>query len=373
MKTLQVGLDWFPERAGGLPRYYYDLWRASSGVFAFRGLVLGSNRIATETNGAITGFAPRSTALPKKLWRARQAYRAMMQGWAPDVLVSHFALTTLPMLPGNALPLVTQFHGPWAAEGAMQGDTPLQTRIKHRIETMVYRRADRAIVLSRAFAETLARDYGYPYEKIDLIPGGVDIERFNGAESQAEAREELGWTLDRPTVLAIRRLVPRMGLDRLIAAAQKLKTSGRDVLIKIGGTGPLAQSLQRQIDDLELKSHVELLGFVPEDALALTYRAADLVIVPSVALEGFGLTVLEALASGTPVLVAPIGGLPEIVAGLDANMILPSLAPAEIAAALSAALYHHPLTDSDTCRDYARQFDWSLIAQRLRDAYGKAV
>jgi len=373
MKTLQIGLEWMPERAGGLPRYYYESWVASHGLYDFRGLVIGSPQVAQSSNGEVVGFAPSSAPLLRRLRLARQACRTMTAEWKPDLLVSHFALTTLPLVGIVDAPLVLQFHGPWAMEGQVEGHHGLRHSIKKWTENRVYHRATRAITLSQAFAEVLAREYGYPAEKIDVIPGGVNVARFNIDSDRAASRSRLGWPQDRPIVVAVRRLVPRMGLETLIDAAADLRKRHGDFLIKIAGKGRLSESLQARITALGLENHVELLGFVPDEDLPHIYRAADLSIIPTQALEGFGLIALEALAAGTPVLVSPVGGLPEVVTDLDQRLILPSPGRGDIAAGLEAALYGGAVPSADACLAHARRFDWKEIAVRLRDAYARAL
>ena len=87
-------------------------------------------------------------------------------------------------------------------------------------------------------------------------------------------------------------------------------------------------------DELEARCVAEgldrprpLLGFVPDEQLPLAYRAADFSIVPSVALEGFGLIVAESLAAGTPVLVTAVGGLPETLEGLAPQCVVQERGP----------------------------------------------
>ncbi len=97
--------------------------------------------------------------------------------------------------------------------------------------------------------------------------------------------------------------------------------------------------------------------------------------MPTVALEGFGLITVESLASGTPVLVTPVGGLPEAVAGLSRDLVLPATGAAAIAEGLGAALDGSlKLPDADACRAYARDnFDNSVIAKRVASVYGEAI
>lgn len=289
------------------------------------------------------------------------------------MLVSHFALTTLPVMGTVDAPMVLQFHGPWALEGQVEGHHGMVHAVKKWTETQVYRRAARAITLSDAFAQVLAREYGYPAERIDVIPGGVNVARFDIDSDRAASRERLGWPQDRPIVVAVRRLVPRMGLETLIDAVADLRKRHGDILVKIAGKGRLAESLQARIDEMGLQDNVQLLGFVPDEDLPHIYRAADLSIVPTQALEGFGLIALEALAAGTPVLVSPVGGLPEVVADLDKRLILPAAERGPIADGLEAALYRGQVPSSAACLSHAQRFDWKAIAARLRDAYARAL
>jgi glycosyltransferase involved in cell wall biosynthesis len=374
--SLQLGMHWFPERAGGLDRVYYELSRAlpAAGV-AVSGLIAGSGLAAAQSLGAVRAFAPADAPLAARLWGARREFAAAQRLRRPDVVAAHFALYALPVLGALRSPLVVHFQGPWAAEGSVGGRAGLRHAVKSGVERLVYRRAARAIVLSQAFAEVLSHGYGVPRERIEVIPGGVAAGQFAVAASQAAARARLGWPAGRPIVLAVRRLVPRMGLEGLIDAIGILARAVPEALLMIAGRGPLAAPLAARIAALGLCRQVRLLGFVPEAELAYHYRAADLSVVPSVALEGFGLVAAESLAAGTPCLVAPVGGLPEVVAGLSANLVMASAAPEDIAAALGDALLGSlAMPGAAACSAYAAaRFDWPIIATRVAGAYRAAM
>ena len=115
-----------------------------------------------------------------------------------------------------------------------------------------------------------------------------------------------------------------------------------------------------------MQDSVRFLGLVPESALPLAYRAADLSVVPSVALEGFGLIVPESLAAGTPVLVTPVGGLPEVVDGLAGALVLRDASSAAIADGLAEALTDaRPLPSAAQCASSASLKRWWRISRRL--------
>jgi glycosyltransferase involved in cell wall biosynthesis len=129
--------------------------------------------------------------------------------------------------------------------------------------------------------------------------------------------------------------------------------------------------LERRIADLRLERYVRLLGFVPDEQLSTAYRAADVSIVPTQALEGFGLVLLESMAAGTPCIVTPVGSLPEVMTDLDPSLVLQNYSSSSIADGLRRFLRGDlKLPDDQRCREYVRErYDWSVIAPRVLDVY----
>jgi glycosyltransferase involved in cell wall biosynthesis len=231
------------------------------------------------------------------------------------------------------------------------------------------------ICLSSAFANLLSRGYGVPSERVRVVPAAVDVDRFDVPENRLEARQKLGWPTDRPIVLCVRRLVRRMGLENLIDAAALVRARVPDALILVAGRGAMTDTLVRQIETAGLQDTVRLLGFVADSDLPLAYRAADLTVVPSISLEGFGLVAAESLAAGTPSLVTPVGGLPDVVTGLGSQFVLAGSSAAQVAEGLIAALRGRlPLPSGAACAAYVRSnFAWPVIAARVRGVYEEAL
>ena len=375
LRTVQVGMEWFGERPGGLNRVFHELVRhlPDCGV-EVRGLVAGSDRVHADSAGRVMGVASHTAALPRRLLRFRAEAAALLRDDPDAIVVAHFALYAAPLLGllrDRRRRFVAHFHGPWAQETAAEHVHGLVTRIKADVERAVYRRADACIVLSSAFGRILHDSFDVPWEKIHVIPGGVDCARFATAATRAECRAQLGWPRDRRIVLAVRRLTHRMGLSQLIAAVGMLRARVPDVLVLIAGTGRLDAELRTQIARAGLEEHCRLVGFIAEADLPAAYRAADLSVVPSVALEGYGLIVPESLAAGTPVLVTPVGGLPETVTGLGPGLVFADVSADAIARGIGDALTGVvPMPSAEACREYARQRnDWPVVVAQVRRVY----
>jgi glycosyltransferase involved in cell wall biosynthesis len=377
ISVLQIADGWFPECFGGAQHMFYQLAQhlPRQGV-DLRGLVIGSDAVAAQSGFMVRGFAPPDAALPARLLAARAAVEKSVRVSRPDIVASHFALFIFPALrlirPSR---LVVHFHGPWAEESRVEGASPLAVRVMRAIERAVYRRADRCIVLSEAFADILRRNYGVAPERIRRVPGGVEWAQFATAPDRAAARRALGWPQEARILLSVRRLARRMGLDRLLAAVASVISGHPGLHLFIVGGGELEAALRRQAAELDIADRVVLTGRLPAGQLPLAYRAADLSIVPSCGLEGFGLVTVESLAAGTPVLVTPVGGLPGVVRPLAPDLVLPGSTAADIAQGLAAALAGRlALPDAPSCQDYARRhFDWPSIAQQTREVYRDAL
>jgi glycosyltransferase involved in cell wall biosynthesis len=336
------------------------------------GLVGGDAKVAAESGGIITAFAPVTMPMWWRILKANQAAARLVRAHPGAVLVSHFAPYGIALLAVRGRRrFVVHFHGPWSSESRAEGRGELSVALRGAIERFVYRRADVCVVLSEAFGDLLVREFGVARDRVRVIPGATDVARFTALPPRADARRALGWSEGAPTVLAVRRLVRRMGLDRLIDAAPAILRSFPGVRIYIAGDGPEREALQARIVDRDVASSVTMLGRLTDEQLALAYRAADLSIVPSIALEGFGLIVPESLAAGTPALVTPVGGLPEVVRELSPALILAEADVDSIACGIVEAFEGtRVLPDAATCSDFARaRYDWSLAATRTADLY----
>jgi glycosyltransferase involved in cell wall biosynthesis len=135
---------------------------------------------------------------------------------------------------------------------------------------------------------------------------------------------------DKFILLTVRNLVSRMGLENFIHSLRQASVILPGIHAVIGGEGPLKERLMSLTRDLGVANIVTFAGFIPDGELPDYYRAADLFILPTLELEGFGLVTLEAMATGLPVLGTPIGGTLEILERLDERYLFDDTSPEAI-------------------------------------------
>jgi glycosyltransferase involved in cell wall biosynthesis/SAM-dependent methyltransferase len=242
------------------------------------------------------------------------------------------------------------------------------------IERACLRRASRIHVLSEFSASQLWRLYRIPSERVVKIPGGADIDRFRPAADRSAVRSVLGVPERRPLLFTVRNLEARMGLDTLIRATSILRQHIPAILLLVGGAGSLRGSLESLTTSLDLQDHVRFLGYVAEDDLPLYYQAADVFVLPTRELEGFGLITVEALASGTPVMGTAIGATPEILLPLDPSLVFEDTTPEAMARNLRQ-LFERSRCEKDAvsplreaCRLHAeKNYNWDRSVATLEE------
>ena len=357
-----LGSGWFPESAGGAERYLRSLFDELGRIGQEpRAVVLAGGGV--EEEDVVVAAAPHQPLL-RRLQRVRAA--AERVGSEADLLDVHFALYGLPVLFGRLRhkPLVVHFHGPWADESAAAGGAAVAVRAKWLVERAVYRRAAAAVTLSSAFKRILVERYRLAPWQVEVIPPGVDLERFSPGD-RAAARDRLGIGSDVWVACAVRRLTPRTGVDVLLRAWARLE---RERLLVVAGEGPERVRLESLASELGIAGCVRFVGGLDEEKLVALYRAADVSVVPSTALEGFGLVVLESLACGTPVVVSAVGGLPEAVEGLEPRIVVPPADPVALAERLAA-----PLPAPAACRAHAEGYTWRRAVERHVELYDRVL
>jgi glycogen synthase len=376
VKVLVVGLATFDEMTGGSARYMSGMITALT-ARGHEVEVLTAGQVVQTSGYVPSGFPGQLLRLIRRIVFLHLRAVVVVLRHRPDVVNVHFAYDGIGAVLAARLiriPVVEMFQGPWAREAeatGLRGRWPLSTKARRFIERRIYRSARRCVVLSTAFRDLLAHDYGVPRSRIYVIPPGIDLAPFEQRLDRGQARRRLGLP-DRPTLVTVRRLVHRMGIDLLIEAIALLPTDERPQLA-IAGVGPDREGLEQLAVNLGVSADVAFLGRVPDADLPALYAAADLCVVPSRELEGFGYVVLEAYASGTPVLASAVGGLRDVVGAFDPDRLV-SPNPEKIAAGIRAAMRPNgSLPDRGACRRYAASFAWDRIVPKIEGVFREAI
>lgn len=228
-------------------------------------------------------------------------------------------------------------------------------------------RADLVLTPSVATKNDIVDVFGTAPEKIVVTPLGVDA-RFRPVSAESIATVRRDFALERPYVLAVGTLEPRKNLPMLVRAFAALRTEIPHDLVLAGPGGWLMDDIEQTIAESGIQGRVRRIGFADEGALVALYSGADLVAVPSI-YEGFGLAVIEAMATGAPVLTSNVSSLPE-VAGDAAVLVDPTNLESVVEGlrlGLGSNELRHRLRRAGPAR--AAGFTWERTAAETMAAY----
>jgi glycosyltransferase involved in cell wall biosynthesis len=333
-QRLSTPIDFFvqaTDRSTGLVVEYPTFWPLS--------------RVAPRVNPRVMELATRRTVERlKKEFR----FEVVFAIWGyPD------AVAAMMVARRSGCPLVTNLLGSDA------NDLAMRPRLRPMIAEAL-RASNSVVTLSRAMA-TRTAELGVPPERITVQYNGVDHQQFF-VRDRAGARRELGLPPDPPIVLYVGNLEHVKGPDLLLAAfAQLVKTTRPKPLLVLVGTGSLLPGLERSVVEHGLADQVRLVGRRPHDAVPVWLGAADLLCLPS-RMEGCPNVVIEAFASGRPVVATCVGGVPELVEE-GRGILVPPEDPDQLAAGLARALGRS--WDSQAIARSAEGFTWEAFGLDL--------
>lgn len=306
-----------------------------------------------------------------------------------DLIHSHYWLSGLVAEKLRAawhheVPIIQMFHtlGHMKNRVAQSEDERApQARIDG--ETHVMDIADRIIAATPAEQAQLNWLYGADMSKVVIIPPGVDLERFKPIPKDV-AKARVGIPCGDKNIIFAGRIEPLKGIDTLLQAMALIQLrcpeTVKNACVAIIGGDPWADDpdaemarLQEMREQLGIHDVVTFLGAKDQDVLPNYYAAAEMVVMPS-HYESFGMVALEAMAMGTPVIASEVGGLAFLVRDGENGFHVPSRDPEALAERIYALL------SDEACRDelgrqahqYAQQYDWAIIVQRMRRVYEDA-
>jgi glycosyltransferase involved in cell wall biosynthesis len=269
-------------------------------------------------------------------------------------------------------PIVSTIHATEA--GRNSGISTPEQKYINDTEWMLTYESSEVIVNSNYMKNELQRLFGLPYEKINVIPNGVDLNLYDNIERDYDFRRRYAMDNEK-IILFIGRLVYEKGIQNLIAAMPKILSSYNDAKLVIAGKGGMISELRAQVNALGLSEKVYFTGYLAGKDVKKMYKCADVAVFPST-YEPFGIVAIEAMLSGNPIVVSDVGGLNEIVDhGINGMKSYCGNANS-LADSILTLLYDKNLVA--TCTKNAKEkvrlkYNWAKIAEDTHFTYQKAI
>ncbi|MDP7494709.1 MAG: glycosyltransferase family 4 protein [Candidatus Undinarchaeales archaeon] len=198
-----------------------------------------------------------------------------------------------------------------------------------------------------------------------IVPNGVDTTQF---ARRATRREGINGQFH---IVSTSTLIPRNGLEVLIESIALLTAEGIDVRVTLAGDGPLEHELKTLAQELGVSDVVEFIGTIPHNEVPKLLARSDIFVRPSIA-EGFGVSFIEAMAVGVPVVTCPSGGIIDFVKNRRTGMLVPAGDPPRLRDAILELVHDNALYVRivDTAWDMIRStYDWETITESVEHAY----
>jgi glycosyltransferase involved in cell wall biosynthesis len=348
---MRIGIDATlvrPDRLTGIERY------ALSMTAALARLAPGEIVLFTRQDAP-----PALKALPVEQQAAPFRYRlSIEQGWLPlaasraRIELLHMLAFPTPLLWRGKAVITVHDATPWLHRDTL---SPGMRYYYGPLYKQALRRAAGVITVSRAARADLTIALGLPPERIHVTHNGVDLCFFQTEPPRGPRA---------PYLLAVGTLEPRKNIPLLLDAFRELRAEGRDLQLVLVGRQGWADSLPLG----DLAAHVRLTGAIPDSELAELYAGAACFVLPSL-YEGFGLSLAEAMAAGTPAVASDIPALREI--GGESVRYAPPRSLQAFVEAIRAALERREESAAlaQSARERARRFSWDTCAAETLEVY----
>lgn len=288
---------------------------------------------------------------------------------AHDWLVAYAAKT---LKHSYNIPLVSTIHA--TESGRNSGIHDEVQRYINDTEWLLTYESSEVIVNSNYMKCELQRLFGLPFEKINVVPNGININNFAGIERDYEFRRQYAMDNEK-IILYVGRLVYEKGIQNLISAMPKILNGYHDSKLIIAGKGGMLDELKAQANSMGLGDKVYFTGYLNAKQVQKMYKCADVAVFPST-YEPFGIVALEAMLAGVPTVVSDVGGLNEIIEHGVNGMKSYAGNSNSIADSVLSLLYDHKLSaniSKNAKNKVKEQFNWNKIAQDTHFIYEKAI
>ena len=348
-------------RAGGVPTYIYELESyldLHNNEYTL--LEISSNEYETDHKKV---YADIKDHFFKRCFQLRKKIRHLKKKHGNIAFSIHYwreVIFSLDIILRHKF--ILNFHGPAYLEAKIEGKSKLHVWLAKKYERLTYPRATHAVCLSNEYKELLHSHYNIDKNRISVIPFGF---KLNGIKDIQEPENRTF------KIVCVRRLVKRVGIPLLIEACKKISDKGFNFELSIVGDGYMYDELTDLIKKIKIESKVKLLGNVTDKKLKNILLDSDLAVMPSIALEGFGISTVECLYHGVPVIGTKVGGTMSILPNLSPGLMIENPTIDGIYEKLKEILSNPDMLPSrQKCHDYAKDnYNIEKIGPKINDIF----
>ena len=242
-----------------------------------------------------------------------------------------------------------------------------------KLEEETAKNATIIVTISNYSLEKIQKYYNIEQSKVRIVPNGVDIEKFKPMDTKP-VRQKFGLG-NELCVLFVGSLIPRKGVPFLVEAAKKVVKDQSDTKFLIVGDGPQRNQLSDSLKTANLSDNFKFLGNLKDNLLPEVYNCADVFVLPSIQ-EGQGIVLLEAQASGKPVIAFDVGGVNEAIQNQETGFLVKRGNINALADALLKLLTDKALREkmgSNGRRFVSENYTWDICAQKMLKVYYEAL
>ena len=270
------------------------------------------------------------------------------------------------------IPLVSTIHATEA--GRNSGIHDETQRYINDTEWLLTYESTEVIVNSNYMKGHVQGLFGLPFDKINVIPNGINVNNFTGIDRDYDFRRQYAMDNEK-IILYVGRLVFEKGVQHLISAMPKILANYHDAKLVIAGKGGMLDELRAQAFNMGIADKVYFTGYLNSKQVQKMYKCVDVAVFPST-YEPFGIVALEAMLAGVPTVVSDIGGLNEIVEHRVDGMKSYAGNANSIADSVLSLLYDPQLAANVAKRARIKvkeNFNWNKIAQDTHYIYEQAI
>ena len=270
------------------------------------------------------------------------------------------------------IPIVATIH---ATESGRNSGIHTETqRYINDTEWLLTYEATEVIANSNFMKSEIQRLFGLPFEKINVIPNGINLTNYTGIERDYDLRRQYAMDNEK-IILYVGRLVYEKGIQYLIGAMPKILQNYNDAKLVICGKGGMIDELRTEVHNLGIDNKVYFAGYCDSKKVPKMYKCADVAVFPST-YEPFGIVALEAMLAGVPTVVSDVGGLNEIIEHGVTGMKSYAGNSNSIADSVLSLLFDKKLCDTvskNAIKKVKDLYNWNKIAQDTHYVYEQAI